>query len=91
MVVFGNTFANEIIVYLEKYIGVDLREEIKLQYKKDLKIPSYDSLNIETNDCLSLSVKNSVLLRVLWDIFKLASNDDVRKELEEIKEGIELN
>jgi hypothetical protein len=31
------------------------------------------------------------LLRVLWDIFKLASNDDVRKELEEIKEGIELN
>ena len=91
MVVFGNTFANEIIVYLEKYIGVDLREEIKLQYKKDLKIPSYDSLNIETNDCLALSVKNSVLLKVLWDIFKLASNDDVLEELEEIKEGIELS
>ena len=76
---------------MQRYIDLNLREEIKLQYKKDLKTPSYDSLNIETTDCLSLSVKNSVLLRILWDILKLASNDDVRMELEEIKEGIELN
>ncbi|WP_296803824.1 zinc ribbon domain-containing protein [uncultured Methanobrevibacter sp.] len=91
MVVFGNTFANEIIVYLEKYIDVNLREEIKLQYKKDLKSPSYDSLQIETNDCLSLDVKNGVLLKLLYDILKLASQDDVRNELEEIRDGIELD
>ncbi|MEE1129691.1 MAG: zinc ribbon domain-containing protein [Methanobrevibacter sp.] len=90
MVVFGNTFANEIIVYLEKYIDVNLREEIKLQYKKDLKTPSYESLQIETNDCLSLNVKNSVLLKLVYDIFKLASNEDVLEELDEIKEGIEF-
>lgn len=91
MIVFGNTFANEIIVYLEKYIDVNLREEIKLQYRKDLKAPSYESLQIETNDCLSLNVKNSVLLKLLYDILKLASKDDGYNELNEIKEGIELN
>lgn len=91
MVVFGNTFANEIIVYLEKYIDANLREEIKLQYKKDMKKPAYDSLQIETNDCLSLSIKNRVLLKLLYDILKLASNDDVREELVDIKRGIELD
>ncbi len=91
MVIFGNTFANEIIVYLEKYIDTDLREEIKLQYKKDLKTPSYESIQIETDDCLSLSMKNSVLIKVLYDIFKLASSDDAREELEKIRDGIELN
>ena len=89
MVVFGNTFANEIIVYLEKYIDGNLREEIKLQYKKDLKSPSYDSLQIETNDCLTLDVKNKVLLKLLYDILKIASNDDMREELKNIKKGIE--
>ena len=91
MVVFGNTFANEIIVYLEKYIDVNLREEIKLQYKKDLKSPSYDSLQIETNNCLSLDVKNRVLLKLLYDILKLASQDDVRIELEEIRDGMNFD
>lgn len=91
MVVFGNTFSNEIIVYLEKYIDEDLREEIKLQYKKDLRNPSNDSIRIETNDCLSLEVKNKVLLKLLYDILKIASSNDVRGELENIKEGIEMN
>ena len=65
-------------------------QEILLQYKKDLKTPSYESLQIETNDCLSLNVKNSVLLKLVYDIFKLASNEDVLEELDEIKEGIEF-
>ena len=39
MIIFGNSFANEIIVYLEKYIDEDLRNEIKLQYRKDLTPP----------------------------------------------------
>ena len=91
MVVFGNTFANEIIVYLEKYIDEDLREEIKLQYKKDFKVPSNDSIHIETSDCLALDVKNSVLLKLLYDILKIASTEDFREELENIKEGMEMN
>lgn len=91
MVAFGNTFANEIIVYLEKYIDEDLREEIKLQYKRDFKEPSNDSIYIETSDCLALDIKNSVLLMSLYDILKIASTEEARKELEHIKEGIELN
>ncbi|WP_407424442.1 double zinc ribbon domain-containing protein [Methanobrevibacter sp.] len=91
MVVFGNTFSNEIIVYLEKFIDEDLREEIKLQYKKDLRNPSNDSIHIETNDCLSLEIKNSVLLKLLYDVSKIASLEDAREELENIKEGIEIN
>lgn len=90
MIVFGNTFANEIIVYLEKYIDEDLREEIKLQYKKDFKVPSNDSIHKETSDCLALDVKNSVLLKLLYDILKIASTEDAREELENIKEGIEM-
>ncbi len=91
MEMFGNSFANEIIVYLEKYIGNDLRQEIKLQYKMDLKNPNYDSIVNETNDCFPLSVKNSMLLKILYDILKEASNLDVREELKSIKEGIDLN
>lgn len=91
MVVFGNTFANEIIVYLEKYIDDDLREEIKLQYRKDLNYPSNDSIKIETKECLPTGVKNSYLLKVLYDVFKMASNEDVREELEFIKEGMMVN
>ena len=90
MIVFGNTFANEIIVYLEKYIDIDLREDIKLQYKKDLKHPSTDSITIETNECLSLDIKNSVLFKSLFDILKIASREDAREELENIKNGVEI-
>ena len=91
MVVFGNTFANEIITYLEKYIDENLREEIKLQYRKDLNSPTNDSLYIETDDCLPLDMKNSVLLKLLYDVLKIASKDDVREELEMIREGMEGN
>lgn len=91
MMVFGNTFANEIIVYLEKYIDDSLRQEIKLQYKMDLKTPKNDAIFIETNDCLPLDVKNSTIIRILYDIFKETNNLETRKELELIKEGIEIN
>ena len=91
MMMFGNTFANEIIVYLEKYIDDSLRQEIKLQYKMDLKSPRNDSIFIETNDCFPLDVKNSMIIRILYDIFKEADNSETRNELELIKEGIEIN
>ena len=88
MVIFGNTFANEIIHYLENYIDEELREEIKLQYKKDLTPPSYESILAETSDELPLYIKNKTLLQVLYDIFKEASKESVRIELEDIKKGL---
>ena len=91
MMMFGNTFANEIIIYLEKFIDDDLRQEIKLQYKMDLKSPNYDSIFIETNDCFPLDVKNRTIMNILGEVLKEASDSETRKELELIKEGIEIN
>jgi hypothetical protein len=89
LVVIGNTFANEIIVFLEKYIDDNLRREIKLQYRKDLVSPTYESIFTETSTSWPLSHKNSVLLDLLYAVFKESSNIEARKELESIKERIE--
>ena len=90
MIIFGNTFANEIIVYLEKYIDENLRNEIKLQYKKDLIPQRFDSIQIETTNCLDLNLKNIFVIKLLYSIFEMALNDDeVRVELDKIKDDIE--
>ena len=89
MVVLGNSFANEIIIYLEKYIDDGMRDEIKLQYKKDLISPSYDSILKETNDCFDLDMKNKFIMNLLCDVFVEVSNFEFRKELEGIKDWIE--
>ena len=91
MVIFGNSFANEIITYMEKYIDDDLRFEIKIQYRKDLNVPTYDSILMETTDCLPLDIKNRMLIQILCDVFKEAAQDDIREKLEDIKKDIELN
>lgn len=92
MIKLGNSFANEIIVYLEKYIDDDLRNEIKLQYRKDLTPPTNESILSETDDCFSITLKNNLLISMLGDVLKEVSNDKgARKELESIKEGIELS
>ena len=88
MVILGNSFANEIIVYLEKYITENLRDEIKMQYRKDLTSPTYDSILKETENCLPLNAKNRIIINVLFDIFLEASDSNVRKELESIRENI---
>ncbi len=90
MMILGNSFANEIIIYLEKYIDDELRSEIKLQYRKDLTQPSYESIFKETDNCFPLDVKNSVLLKMLHDVLKEVSSSEDINELESIKEGIEL-
>ena len=88
----GNSFANEIIVYLEKYIDDELRSEIKLQYRKDLVPPTNESILSETDDCFSINLKNRLLISMLSDVLKEVSKDsEARKELENIKEGIELS
>ena len=92
MIKLGNSFANEIIVYLEKYIDDDLRSEIKLQYRKDLIPPTNESILSETDDCFSINLKNKLLISMLSDVLKEVSKDsEARKELENIKEGIELS
>ena len=90
MMVLGNSFANEIIVYLEKYIDDELRSEIKIQYRKDQIEPSYESIVTETSQCFPLEIKNRVILNLLYDIFKEASKTETRKELESIKEDVAL-
>ena len=92
MIILGNSFANEIIVYLEKYIDADLRNEIKLQYRKDLVSPTYESIFRETDNCFDLNIKNKVLLKMLYDVLKeVSKNGEELKELESVKEGIELS
>ncbi len=92
MVKLGNSFANEIIVYLEKYIGDELRDEIKLQYRRDSNPQTYDSILRETDICFELGFKNSILLRMLGEVLQeVSSNSDEINELENIKEGIELS
>ena len=92
MIKLGNSFANEIIVYLEKYIDDDLRNVIKLQYRKDLTPPTNESILSETDDCFSITLKNKLLISMLGDVLKEVSNDKgARKELESIKEGIDLS
>ena len=91
MIVLGNSFANEIIIYLEKYIDIGLREEIKLQYMKDLISPNYESILKETDSCLDLDIKNRVLISVLFDVFEESSMPNSRIELESIKEIVDLS
>ena len=92
MIKLGNSFANEIIVYLEKYIDEELRNEIKLQYRKDLKSPSYESILKESDSSLPLDLKNSLLLKMLFGVLKeVFDNDEGINELKSIKEGIELS
>ena len=92
MMVLGNSFANEIIVYLEKYIDEELRNDIKLQYRKDLVSPTYESIFKETDSSLPLDFKNKILLKMLCDVLKeVSQNCDEINELENIKEGMELS
>lgn len=91
MITLGNSFANEIIVFLENYIDDEFRNEIKSQYRNDLNQPTYESIFKETDKCFPLDMKNSLLIHLLYDILsEVSKNSEELKELESIKEGIEL-
>ncbi|MBQ8016592.1 MAG: zinc ribbon domain-containing protein [Methanobrevibacter sp.] len=90
MITLGNSFANEIIIYLEKYIDEDLRNEIKMQYRKDLTPPTNESIFKETDKSFPLFFKNTLLLKLLCDVLRECSLNEDFNELESIKEGIEL-
>ena len=61
-----------------------------MQYKKDLVQPTYESIFKETDNCFPLEFKNSVLLKVLYDVLKEVLDSGNITELESIKEVIEL-
>ena len=89
MVVLGNSFANEIIIYLEKYIDDSLREEIKLQYRKDFKTPTYDSIIRETTASFELSKKNDMILKLLYSVF-ISCDASMVMDLENIRDGMKF-
>ena len=61
-----------------------------MQYRKDLTPPTYESILKETDSCFPLDIKNSLLLRMLYDVLKEVSDSEAINELKSIKEGIEL-
>lgn len=89
MIVIGNSFANEIILFLENYINKDLRDSIKLQYKRDLNHPKHDSIILETAECLELNIKNKLLVNDLFKKFEIASQEICKEELDFIRDGLE--
>lgn len=78
----ANSYAVDIIHFLEKYIDEELRNSIKIQYKKDLKTPSkLEYYSFE--GLLSISEKNEYLLSLLISHFDvLYTNEEVRNEVE---------
>lgn len=87
--VLGNAFSNEIIVHLEYYIDHNLRESIKLQYKKDLMSPTSTDAYFASGECIPLDVKNTLILNDLFKIFEECFDINKWDDLESIKEGIE--
>ena len=90
MVKMGSSYAHEIIVYLERFITEELRQDIKLQYRKDQAQPNYESMLLETNDAFMVDIKNSIILKVLYDVFIEASDENVIMELVNMRKGINL-
>lgn len=88
MMTLGNSFANEIIFYLEQYIDEGLRQEIKFQYDKDVNEPSYNSIHLESFDSFGMTIKSRVMINLLRDVLKEASTPENRAELEHLLNGI---
>jgi hypothetical protein len=79
----GNSYAQDIIHFLEHYIDENLRELIKLQFKRDMVKPKG---NIDYNfekGLLPISEKNKYLIGLMALCFEsLYNNKEARKELE---------
>ena len=81
----GKSYAVDIIHYLQKYIGSDLRKDINLQFKKDLLTPDYIDFESEVN-VLSISDKNKLLVGLMTLYFvSLYNNEESRNELDNLK------
>lgn len=82
----GNTFANIIIAILEEFIDSDLREEIKLQYKKD-NIPLTNSeIALEVKETMDLETLLLIIVKAIYLAFKATKDsEDIQNLLMECK------
>jgi hypothetical protein len=90
LVSLGNTFANDIINILEKFIGRDLRNEIKFQYKKDITSPKYVGIALEIDTIIPALERNNIIKIILNQAYLNALNsnfemicDDLIKKYDE--------
>lgn len=80
----GNTFADDIINILENFIDIDLREEIKTQFKSDMFPPNYEEIRFECSQTLPKDVIINLLSEALVDYYNLAKNSDKHKQILDI-------
>lgn len=72
-VVLGNTIAEDIIDLFDKFIGFDLRERIKKQYKADNIQPRYDQIVLETKETFDSEQRDEFLINFIsggYDAFQ---------------------
>ena len=80
----GNTFADDIISILEKFIDEDLRRDIKNQFIEDRFPPRYEGIDYECSQTIPKDVIISLLSDALIDYYNLAKNSESHKEILEI-------
>ncbi|MCQ2972213.1 MAG: hypothetical protein MJ209_02875 [archaeon] len=85
VMILANSYANEIIVFLEKFINEEFREAIKRQYKLDLKVKNTEPITLETDACFDFNQKNIKISALILSNFENINLD----ELNFIKQGLE--
>lgn len=79
--VFGNTIARDIIGILEEFIGPELREEIKQQFKEDMFPPRYDQIIQETDAVMSDDAKIQLITDIINSGYLASQNSKMHGHL----------
>lgn len=88
--VFGNTISTDIINILETFIDINLREEIKEQFKNDYTIPpNYEQILLESKEIMPDEDKINNITTILTSGFKAAQEKNAHEILESFKETFE--
>lgn len=86
--VMGNTIAEDIIDVLEEFIDYNLREEIKLQFKKDFSYPPrYDQILLESNIRMPEDEKILSIINILKGGYEAARDKQMKDILKTFKEN----
>lgn len=86
----ANSYAQDIIVFLDKYIDEDLRESIKLQFKIDMVKPKNNIYKDFTKEQVDHDEKNNMLIGLMAVYFEmLYKNEEAIEELEHTKNKFE--
>ena len=88
---FGNSIANDILDIIEEFIGRDLREEIKLEFKKNSSLPPrFDQIAKETNIIFPPELKVQMINQVLIQAFNNGKDKKYRKTLNDFKKSYKV-